>query len=134
MQPDQGSEFIKLSVNKVFTFSMIWGLGGNLIHTKHEEFDQFVRGIIGNMCQVPSLGSVFDVFVDVSSNPVELRCWNDYVPTFAYDKTVSFHSMLVPTADTCRCVDLALCSSSCNRNQLHRIRRSKCANVFIMPP
>lgn len=102
MQSDQGPELTKLAVNKVFTFALIWGAGGNLVHTKHEQFDHFLRGVIGSMCQIPSLGSVFDVFVDVSSDPVELRCWNDYVPNFAYNKTVSFHSMFVPTADTCR--------------------------------
>ena len=76
------------------------------------------------------MGSVFDVFVDVSSDPVELRCWNDYVPIFVYDKTVSFHSMFVPTADTCRyatasnqvviyCVILWLaCSSYSERSQI----------------
>jgi hypothetical protein len=103
VQPEQGPENIKLAVNKMFTFALVWGLGGNLVHTKHSEFDQFVRGVIGKVCQIPSMGSVYDICVDFSSSLVELRSWSDFVPSFAYDKTVSFHSMLVPTADTCRC-------------------------------
>jgi hypothetical protein len=103
LQADQGPELVKLALSKVFTFAMIWGLGGNLVHSKHDEFDQVLRNTIGNACQIPSAGKVFDVFVDVSSDPVELRCWNDHVPAFSYDKTASFHSMFVPTVDTCRC-------------------------------
>jgi dynein heavy chain, axonemal len=32
----------------------------------------------------------------------ELRSWNDVVPSFAYDKSVPYFQMLVPTLDTVR--------------------------------
>lgn len=93
---------MKASINKIFTFALIWGAGGNMVHDVHEAFDEFARGLLSSTCQLPPSGSVFDIFVDMSSTPVDIRSWNDCIPTFNYDKTISFHSMMVPTLDTTR--------------------------------
>lgn len=103
MQGNQEADVIKASIRKIFTFALIWGAGGNLVHDVHEAFDEFARGLLSNTCQLPPSGSVFDLFVDMSGALVDIRSWNDCIPSFTYDKTISFHSIMVPTLDTTRC-------------------------------
>jgi dynein heavy chain, axonemal len=105
----QESESIKAAIKRIFAFALVWGVGGNLVCSQHEAFDECARGVIGNFCPLPNSGSVFDLFVDVKNFPVELYSWNDHIPSFVYNPSAPFFSMLVPTLDTCRCDPHAHC-------------------------
>lgn len=73
-----------------------------MIHEVHEAFDEYARSLLSSTCQLPASGSLFDIFVDMTTTPVDLRSWSDFIPPFNYDKTLSFHSIMVPTLDTTR--------------------------------
>lgn len=39
----QKSDDIKLAIKKIFVFSYAWAIGGHLVHTVRDDFDEFAR-------------------------------------------------------------------------------------------
>lgn len=46
----------------------------------------------------PFEGDIYDYFIDFEKK--EFKSWNDVVPDFIFDSSVSFFNIIVPTADT----------------------------------
>ncbi|XP_065911794.1 dynein axonemal heavy chain 6-like [Dysidea avara] len=85
-----------------FFFAYVWSLGGNLITKSMEGFDSFVRDLFSDThdVKIPGSGDVYDYFVDFETGRLEM--WEKVIPTFNYDKEVSYFDILVPTIDTVR--------------------------------
>merc|ERR1719440_1172553 len=49
---------------------------------------------------VPGMGTSFDYFVDTTVEGGKFVPWRNVVPSFKYDKSVAYTSIMVPTADT----------------------------------
>ena len=90
-------------LDKLFFFSYVWSVGGSLGDQFWEPFTENAREIFEETCSglgLPGGGNAFDYFVDVKEN--KFREWTEIVPSFKYDDTVPYFSLIVPTTDTCR--------------------------------
>mmetsp|Transcript_39705 Transcript_39705/g.74534 ORF Transcript_39705/g.74534 Transcript_39705/m.74534 type:complete len:1860 (+) Transcript_39705:1-5580(+) len=85
-------------VLKLFIFSYMWALGGNMIATT-TSWDEWSEWIRDRFPLFPSEGYVFDYFV---GKDFLFHQWNDVVPDFKYDSQLPYFEMLVPTMDTVR--------------------------------
>ena len=96
---DEGRE--KLMCN-VFFFSLIWGVGGNLVENDLSKFDTHVRNLFNEVREVrcPGMGLVFDYMLDLSTQPPTLKNWDECVPKFEYKQEIPFFDILVPTVST----------------------------------
>ncbi|GFR44385.1 hypothetical protein Agub_g5605 [Astrephomene gubernaculifera] len=96
-------EEITMALGKLFGFCYVWALGGNLVHTAKEEFDDFIREHLQTLCAFPGSGSIFDFYLDCNKRfPPEFKPWTDIVPTFTYKRELPYFQMMVPTVDTVR--------------------------------
>eukprot|EP01083_Nonionella_stella_P245320 852816_1 len=94
-------EVLKMIIEKIFVFSVIWTLGGN-IDDGRQELSQIIMELF------PKIGfpskktdsTVFDYCIDCKSNQWIL--WKDYVSDFQYESGMKYTSILVPTLDTYR--------------------------------
>ena len=99
---EAGEEAVTDTVGRIFMFCYVWGLGGNLDYTVHEDFDGFVRDTLADISPFPGGGVVYDYFVDLTAMPATLKHWDTAVPAFTYNPALSYFEMLVPTVDTAR--------------------------------
>ncbi|EFJ52606.1 dynein heavy chain 7 [Volvox carteri f. nagariensis] len=96
-------EEITMALSKLFGFCYVWALGGNLMHTVKEEFDEFVREHLQMVCAFPGSATVFDFYLDCNKRfPPEFKNWTDIVPSFTYKRELPYFQMMVPTVDTVR--------------------------------
>lgn len=99
----QKQDDIKAAINKIFLYSYVWAIGGSLVHTVREDFDEFARELLQPVSNVPHHGLIWDYFVDFQTKfPPELKPWTAKVPGFTYNKALPYFQMLVPTVDTVR--------------------------------
>lgn len=61
---DQPLDALKATLDKLFVFSFIWGLGGNTLQAGMEQWDTFVRELFNGLVIIPGLGQVYDYFVE----------------------------------------------------------------------
>ena len=83
-----------------FIFCYSWGLGGNADVEGKDAFDEFVHTEFEGVINLPPVGGVFDLFVDIAQEKMVL--WKAIVPEFKYVPGASYFSMLVPTVDSAR--------------------------------
>lgn len=50
----------------------------------------------------PNVDTVYAYYLDISGSELSFKHWNDKSTEFAYDPTVAYFNMLVPTIDTLR--------------------------------
>ena len=95
------AEDIKSTLNKMFLWSLIWSIGGNVdgIEGK-EKFSEFVREEFGKIAKFPNSGTVYDYVLDPETR--EWQPWEEITKPFKYDKSLKFSDLLVPTKDTTR--------------------------------
>ena len=90
-------------LDKLFFFSYIWSVGAPCSSAYWESFNESAREIFEEVCPglgLPGAGIAFDFYVDIKDG--RFREWNEIVPTFKYDETLPYFSLMVPTIDTCR--------------------------------
>lgn len=84
-------------IEKVFLFSLTWTVGASVDEMSRKRFSACLADIEATF---PPANTVFDYYVDVSKN--ELLPWENKVPNWRAQKTMSFHDMVVPTTDSVR--------------------------------
>jgi dynein heavy chain len=90
-------------LDKLFFFSYVWSVGATCADTFWEQFTENAREIFEEICPglgLPGGGTAFDYYVDAKEG--RFREWKEIVPSFRYDETVPYFSLIVPTTDTCR--------------------------------
>ena len=118
VQPDKGVDFAddKLSLHpklaKIFVFSYVWSLGGNLEERFHAQFDEWARAHfadnIKELEKVPPADEgamLYDFYVvtnDIDFPKGRFEHWEKAVKPFQYSKEVPFFQLLVPNLDTTR--------------------------------
>lgn len=72
LQPTRGinlavefTDVVQATLNRVFAFSFIWSVGGNINHTSTEKFDHFFRTDLETLAAFPGADTVFEYFVNI---------------------------------------------------------------------
>lgn len=104
-----------LLIDRLFCFSFVWSVGASVSYQHWIAFSDFTRELceeVSPSLGLPPNGLVYDYFIDIdgslnyTSNLVgsagKFREWMEIVPTFSYNPTMPYFSLLVPTPDTCR--------------------------------
>ncbi|KAL2609519.1 hypothetical protein R1flu_028092 [Riccia fluitans] len=107
LQPARGitlreelSDQVTGTLSRIFAFSFVWSVGGNIRHTSIEKFDNFIRKECETLAAYPSGDTCFEYFVNVKEQA--LTPWEEVIPGFTYTPGSSFFSIMVPTLDTVR--------------------------------
>ena len=114
--PERGVDFgsehpkhLKSCLAKIFTFSFVWSLGGNVDPEYHDNFDEFAREFltanVDNLGNLPNKATLYDYFV--TTNNLEepkgrWQPWDDLVLKFNYSPSTPYFELLVPNVDTTR--------------------------------
>ncbi|KAJ7549736.1 hypothetical protein O6H91_07G065700 [Diphasiastrum complanatum] len=93
-------EILAPLLNKVFAFSYVWSIGGNINNLCTDKFDAFFRGELEIVAAFPASDTVFDYFFNVKEQA--LTPWEDIVPGFTYHPGAPFFTLMVPTQDSTR--------------------------------
>jgi len=114
VQPGKGVDFtaapdvLHAKLAKVYVFSFIWSIGGNIESTFHDKFDDWAREKLGEVDKLgpfPGGGMVYDYYVSLN-DPEEPKGrfapWEALIQPFAYSKEVPYFELLVPNVDTTR--------------------------------
>ncbi|RYH31858.1 hypothetical protein EON65_01740 [archaeon] len=108
-KPETGVNFsapqaeLSALLDKLFFFSYIWSVGAPCADRFWEPFTENARELFEETCPglgLPGGGTAFDYFVDIKES--RFREWSEIVPSFKYDETLPYFSLIVPTTDTCR--------------------------------
>ncbi|KAI5075577.1 hypothetical protein GOP47_0009653 [Adiantum capillus-veneris] len=96
----QELELLTPVLNKLFSFSFIWSVGGNINRLSQEKFDTFMRKELEIIATFPSSDTVYEYFF----NPKEqmFSPWEELVPGFTYTPGAPFFTLMVPTIDSTR--------------------------------
>ena len=89
-------------LGRIFAWSLVWGVGGNVAPSHSHVFDTWAQAALGPLIGSAGFGreKVFDVCVDVQNDAVTQ--WAEMVPKFVYNKEVPYFQILVPNVDTTR--------------------------------
>ena len=90
-------------LDKLFFFSYIWSVGASCCSSYWEIFNDNAREIFEEICPMlglPGYGLAFDYYVDIKEGIFSE--WNDVLPSFKYNSSLPYFSLVVPTIDTCR--------------------------------
>eukprot|EP01038_Epipyxis_sp_PR26KG_P006339 gene6339-8727_t len=90
-------------LDKLFFFSYVWSVGAPCSDAFWEQFNEHARDMFEEPCPglgLPGAGTAFDYYIDMKE--ARFREWTEIVPTFKYDDSVAYFSLMVPTTDTCR--------------------------------
>lgn len=95
-------ELNKKHIDKLFLWAFAWSVGGTL---SSDESDRFEK-VMAETFPVDSLprGSTFDFMVSITHNndklDIEYTPWDEVIPPFQYNNTMSYFEMVVPTKQT----------------------------------
>jgi dynein heavy chain len=104
------TDTLKKLADKVFAFAYVWALGASVQEQDWEKFDDFFRENVASPlnCGLPPMGRVFDYFVDLrpsadgSGGGGTFKDFASILPAFAYDPTLPYSQVMVPTVDSRR--------------------------------
>uniref|UniRef100_A0A6E8VFP2 AAA+ ATPase domain-containing protein n=1 Tax=Anopheles coluzzii TaxID=1518534 RepID=A0A6E8VFP2_ANOCL len=84
---------------KMFTWSMLWSFGGNLLDESKAQFEQYYR-TLQNEEEIGLLpkDTLWDFRINTKTRTWE--SWNAIHPKFVYNPSVPYFDLLVPTLDT----------------------------------
>ena len=113
--PDKGVDFsasvksLHAALAKVFVFSFVWSIGGNLDAEYHDAFDEYARDVLASKIEelgnLPPKNLVYDYTI-VTDNPEkpkgEWAPWGGLIEKFKYSSEVPYFELLVPNVDTTR--------------------------------
>lgn len=101
---NRNSDLLFRLVDKIWFFAYTWSIGGSI--TDFDKFTEFTRGMVeGSGIDFPfPETSLYDCFVsfDVASLGGAFVPWKSIVPTFEFDQSKAYTSIVVPTEDTTR--------------------------------
>jgi dynein heavy chain len=100
---------LKACLAKLFAFSYVWSVGGNVDAQFHDRFDEWAREFLNanvdGLGNLPNKNTLYDYYV-VTTNPEEPKGrfapWDDLVKKFAYNPNTPYFELLVPNVDTTR--------------------------------
>ncbi|KAK2964418.1 putative Dynein axonemal heavy chain 6 [Blattamonas nauphoetae] len=84
-------------IRAVFLFACVWGVGGALVESAHEEFDTAIKLHVEGVF-MPSTDTVYDLTLDYKQRT--LVPW--LIPDYVHNPTTPFFEILVPTIDSVR--------------------------------
>ena len=96
---------LRSSIDKLFFFSYVWSVGAPCAYTFWDAFNEHTREMFEEACPtlgLPGGGTVFDYYLDLKDSEARFKEWTEIVPSFTYDDSVPYFSLMVPTIDTCR--------------------------------
>uniref|UniRef100_A0A8C9Y7F2 Dynein axonemal heavy chain 6 n=1 Tax=Sander lucioperca TaxID=283035 RepID=A0A8C9Y7F2_SANLU len=98
----QDSKLLNSVLCQTFIFCYLWAVGGNLISSHWDAFDNFIKQQFeGNSnATLPRDGTLWSSFIPF--NHKRLEFWEKIIPSFTYNSEQPFFEMLVPTTDTVR--------------------------------
>jgi dynein heavy chain len=93
---------VDIVINNLFTFSVVWSIGANIVGDGRFEFDKYIKNEFKRIVTIPSyIASVYDFWIDFSS--YNLVDWSAKLPDrFEYNPSIPYFQILVPTVDTVR--------------------------------
>jgi len=95
----KGTEENKIGLmNCIFAWSYAWGIGGSLEQAGKDRFDSIIRDQFKS-AQIPGSFTSFDYWYDMKKTQT-FKPWTEKVPTFVYDKDLSYFDLMVPTQDS----------------------------------
>src|SRR5690606_16144022 len=80
-------------VNLVYIFSFVWSIGGNIMESNRESFDEFVRDKFSTLVSMPGTGTVYNYYIDIEARA--FKKWIDLIQPFQYDKKLPFHQVIL---------------------------------------
>lgn len=80
------------------TFSLVWSLGANIHDKSRREFASTIRQVIKPLYSDLPDGDIYEFGIDKERHA--LVSWNEQIPEFRYNPSLSFFEILVPTSDT----------------------------------
>ncbi len=94
-------------IDRLFFFSFVWTVGGICSHDYWSSFDDHARKLGKEFCPdlgLPVEGTVFDYCIhnDLKLDGGNWRTWSEDVPTFQFEASQPYYTMVVPTPDTQR--------------------------------
>ena len=100
-------EKLRIELERVCIFSVVWSLGGGLFDGQREEFSEFFEQLLekteGIEAEFPGRELVFSYAL---STPTSMNAsdgfveWQQEVPNFTFNRKMPFFEILVPTVDT----------------------------------
>ena len=108
LAPRHGFEFgsspvDRVLLNKLFVYSFVWTFGASMVDGPlRSDMEIFVRDIFSRLhdSEIPTTGSVFNIYVSTSSTRFEL--FDALVPVPHYEPHMHFAGSLIPTVETQR--------------------------------
>ena len=114
VQPSRGVNFADATktlhpkLAKVFVFSFVWSIGGNIDSEYHDQFDEWAREhltVIEELGNLPNKNTLYD-YVVITDSPEQPKGqfapWDGFVQKFNYSSEVPYFELLVPNVDTTR--------------------------------
>ena len=100
-------EQLRLELERVCIFSVVWSLGGGLMDGERETFSEFFESLLektnGIEAEFPGRELIFSYAL---SGPTSLNAtdgfveWQQEVPDYTFNRKMPFFEILVPTVDT----------------------------------
>ena len=94
----QELEILTPIINKIFIFSFVWSVGGNINHHSKEKFDTYVRKELELIASFPASDTVHEYYFNPKDQT--FTSWEELVPNFTYTPGAPFFTLMVPTQDS----------------------------------
>ena len=105
---DDATKTLHPKLAKVFVFSFVWSIGGNIDSEYHDQFDEWAREhltVIEELGNLPNKNTLYD-YVVITDSPEQPKGqfapWDGFVQKFNYSSEVPYFELLVPNVDTTR--------------------------------
>jgi dynein heavy chain, axonemal len=84
-------------------WSFVWSLGANLVDASRPKFSNWIKENFSVAPKfIPLLNAPYDYYLDFSEEEKVIKHWAQAMPSFNYDPSSSYFSILVPTTETTR--------------------------------
>lgn len=104
---NQPLDELRMALNRIFAFSYVWALGGNIREESLEEFSEHAREKLAVLVNFPPAGLVFDFKLSIQEPAggtgvtiVDIVSWQQSIPEYKYNPATPYFEILVPTIDT----------------------------------
>eukprot|EP00961_Rhodomonas_salina_P210143 2837303-Rhodomonas_salina.1 len=87
-------EVLNQTLEPIFMFSMLWGIGGACDYPSKKKYDEFLK----SKKSLPAKGLLFDYAYDTEA--CKWRGWMETIPAVAVDPKLSFSDLVVSTPDS----------------------------------
>lgn len=90
-------------MNGLLVWCFVWSIGSNIVDSSRKKFSSWCAARFSSLLSSrfnPLIQDLYGHYIDLNSR--EARPWTHLMSTFAYDSTMPYFSILVPTVDTTR--------------------------------